>query len=544
MRRLAFWITLAGTTIAAFVVLWQTALPLGVPGEWEWNRAVPVEPLWLAVAPLAGGAILYLAFVRFSSRRVERCGKMGLAGWLSGLVVAGFAWLWIAQESAPENYQLSKAVWVLYFRGSSGYFWEARYDPRSLREYLGGYVKKMEEGDVLHIGTHPPGLIVFFRALIAATNEFPVLTDAALATQPESVRMAFTALEESAGPTTAALTRADRAAIWLAALIAQGAAALALVPLFGLARRTNTRRASWLAAAFWPTIPALAVFLPKSDCAFPLFALSATWLWLTGLDRRSTWRLALAGLVFWLGMTLSLAFLAVGVFLFVVAVVRFADDLPSEGAGPRRSGAKPLAISSLWTAAGFALPTLAAWIAFGLNLPAVWWLNLQNHAGFYSHFSRTWWKWLLVNPIEFAFAAGVPLAVAAAWSVVRQIRSRGRAAPEHVWAGLATLGLLWLSGKNMGEAARLWIFLMPGLAWFSAALFETELARRPPGPDTAGRGISPASRPPGAGRDAAAERPSGGPTESSPSDWALILAVQLAISASTVLRVTGFHLPQ
>src|SRR5262249_50371344 len=162
----------------------------------------------------------------------------------------------------------------------------------------------------------------------------------------------------------------------------------------------------------------------------------------------------------------------------------------------------------LWAAAGFALPTLAAWIAFGLNLPAVWWLNLQNHAGFYSHFSRTWWKWLLVNPIEFAFAAGGPRGGSAARVAVLQVPVHGRAAPQHVWAGLATLGLLWLSGKNMGEAARLWIFLMPGLAWFSAPLFETALARGVPGPDIAGRGTSPASRSPGAGRDAAAERPS------------------------------------
>ncbi|OYW19879.1 MAG: hypothetical protein B7Z55_08105, partial [Planctomycetales bacterium 12-60-4] len=35
------------------------------------------------------------------------------------------------------------------------------------------------------------------------------------------------------------------------------------------------------------------------------------------------------------------------------------------------------------------------------------------------------------------------------------------------WLGLVVWGLLWLSGKNSGEAARLWLLLMPGLVWLA-----------------------------------------------------------------------------
>ena len=34
--------------------------------------------------------------------------------------------------------------------------------------------------------------------------------------------------------------------------------------------------------------------------------------------------------------------------------------------------------------------------------------NFRNHAAFYDHYTRTYWKWLLVNPIELIFAVGAP----------------------------------------------------------------------------------------------------------------------------------------
>src|SRR5207253_327112 len=102
-----------------------------------------------------------------------------------------------------------------------------------------------------------------------------------------------------------------------------------------------------------------------------------------------------------------------------------------------------------------------------------------NHAGFYSHFPRTHWKWLLVNPVELTVAAGVPLTVLAIWSIVGQWRRADVRQTGHIWAWLVALGLLWLSGKNMGEAARLWIFLMPFLVWSAGPLFELPFSREP-----------------------------------------------------------------
>src|SRR5579863_6971405 len=150
MRRLAFWLSILVPAAAVIAgVSWGTFV-LGVPGEWSWERVEPTEPLWLALGPLLVAAALYLGFVWIGAQRVELIRSWELTAWIFGLVACGFAWLWIAQEAAPDNFQLSKAVWILAHRGSSGYFSEANENARDLSAYLAGYERHMAEGDVLH----------------------------------------------------------------------------------------------------------------------------------------------------------------------------------------------------------------------------------------------------------------------------------------------------------------------------------------------------------------------------------------------------------
>ena len=152
--------------------------------------------------------------------------------------------------------------------------------------------------------------------------------------------------------------------------------------------------------------------------------------------------------------------------------------------GRRSSARKPnvRAPRSDWVARigaaaiGWAIPVGS--VALGrVNLLRVWSWNYRNHAGFYEHYTRTYWKWLLVNPIELAFALAAPLVLAAVLGIAfRELRAgwRRRAAGPY-WCLTAVWVLLWLSGKNMGEAARLWLILMPWAVWLSAGYFEAML---------------------------------------------------------------------
>jgi hypothetical protein len=216
------------------------------------------------------------------------------------------------------------------------------------------------------------------------------------------------------------------------------------------------------------------MFIPKSDALFPLWTCGLTWTTLraaSSAPRRAwVWGL-LTGVLFALGMLLSLALLACGFCATVGAVaLRRQQRRPVLDAG---------SLSALVGATlGFGGTTALLSTGLGCSLPTIWWWNYRNHAGFYSQYPRTWWKWLVENPLELAWAAGLPLAWTALAEGWRSVRKLDWSLPLAAF-GL-TWGLLWLSGKNRGEAARLWLFLMPLLCWIAAHLLQRLPAEQRP----------------------------------------------------------------
>ncbi|MCH7748070.1 MAG: hypothetical protein IH939_08230 [Acidobacteria bacterium] len=318
------WIALFAAAGGSIGLLWLPCesprdvwcVPLGVPGEWTWNR-IPVDDgevlhlllgwLLAAVAFLAYGTVIWLG-----THRINCCSRREAVAWLAGLVLVGFFWLSVLQESPPDGYRTSKAAHVLYYPGSSGYFTVARYAISDVPSFLSGYEARMSAGDVLHVGTHPPGLFLFHRGLTQLCHRYPSLAEATVASQPESVATALSLIARQTQHSQTPLLARDRAALWMAALVTQAVGALAIVPLYLLLRRTYSRPVSWMAASLWPLVPGLAIFLPKSDALYPLIGLAFLYCWLEGCRKRSFLLCAAAGLLFWLGMFLSLALLPVG----------------------------------------------------------------------------------------------------------------------------------------------------------------------------------------------------------------------------------------
>ena len=83
------------------------------------------------------------------------------------------------------------------------------------------------------------------------------------------------------------------------------------------------------------------------------------------------------------------------------------------------------------------------------------------------------------------------------------LRHAGAVAVSVVW------GLLWLSGKNSGEAARLWIPLMPLALWLLPGGWSRETTDRD---------------------DCVSDR-----------EWLALLVLQSVTCLLTVARVSGFH---
>jgi hypothetical protein len=501
---------LIATAGLQITILWWTDVPLGVPGEWTWPR-IPLSGETLAGWGLAGAcAVMYLVFVRAGGSRQGHCGRWESAAWTCGLVVAGFLWLLGVQAAVPGVAGLPKSHFVLYYPRSSGYFWQARYTSDTTAQFLADYERQMAEGDYLHIGTHPPGLTLGFRGLIALTRGAPELTRFLLWTQPDAVRESADEIRARTAATPNPYTPTDAASVWLAALLVQCAAAATVVPLNLLLRGAAERADAWYAAALWPLVPAVAVFVPKSDAMFPFLSMLVAWLWCSGWRRQSVWRCGLSGLALFGGFLLSLAFVPVLVLLVVWTVFDALQRAKSEDAAAdrRRSLACVAAAAGL-----FVLPLVVFKAAWDVDLLRVWRWNLANHAQFYAHFHRSYWHWLLVNPLELCFAAGAPLATIAAVGVTRGCRSAARSPTTLPF--LIVWTLLWLSGKNMGEAARLWLLLMPWL------VLTIPASQFPVVSDASREGrVSPAQ-----GR----------------ARWMVVASLQAVVCIATVTGVDGFH---
>jgi hypothetical protein len=494
-------------------LIWSTEIPLGVPAEWTWQRTNLAEDYAWSLFSAAPWIVLLGVCVWRGNRQFEavRPGSdWSRAGWLVGLAILSFFALSGLRELAPPEYRSAKSAFVLYFPGPSGYFTEAR-KVRDTREFLAHYAQQLNQGDVLHQGTHPPGLIVGYRGLMWLC-QFTWIQQVLLQTQPTDLSDAFQIISNQSRSTGGPpLTDRERCVLWLAALLMQACAAATVIPLYALLRLNSPRTTSWQLVSFWPLIPAITLFLPKSDTCFPVLGCTVLALWLYGLRQkssgiRSTVLCGAAGAVFWLGMTLSLVMLPIGflaALLTLFSLRQTAVMLGWPAAGKR----------FMWALIaggfGFLIPTVALWSTTGCNLFSVWIQNYHNHAGFYLQYPRTYWLWLLVNPVELSFAVGLPITILALLGMITAIRNRQSVSRSHVFACLATWSLLWISGKNMGEAARLWIFLMPWLIWMSAADWQSLTELTP---------------------------------QQQRQRWLACWTCQVIATVATVSRVVGFHL--
>lgn len=513
-----------------------TEIPLGIPGEWTWNRIRYSDGFWLTLPAvlLALAAFAVFALVAWSGgRRVVESSRAELSGWLLALMATGFIWLHAVQNTPPAGLDAAKSPFVLYYPSSSGYFFKASYEVENTSDFLRDYEETVRNGDTLHEGTHPPGLFVLFRGLIAFAKAAPDVAALPQILLPQSGQDGFDFIR-SMSPRP--LTERDQTVLWLAAMLTQLAAVLVIVPLFFLIRLTVDRVTAWRAICFWPLVPAVAVFIPKSDVLFAFGASLLVCLWLYSVrvasfgrstsDRTAALILgAAAGAVGWLGLFCSLAFLPAGAISVFASVLLFRK--PRTEAEADESSFKT---HLLWSARLHLLPlaggvvsfvalTSLVWAVWDLNLLRVWQINYANHARFYEVSPRSYFGWLLVNPLELTLALGAPLAVLVVCGVCN------KAAKEKANTGLRALfglrlaapfavgliwGLLWLTGKNSGEAARLWIPLMPLAVWAGAAVWGQDETSEKAEPEDATR------------------------------DWLLALGFQAFVCLATVLLVTGF----
>lgn len=445
----------------AVALITSESIPLGVMGQWVWNRVAAPPPFAFLFPSLA--FLLYLSFVLLGHRVLHTRSEGWTVLLLPLLLALGGAMqaLWLEVPSAG----LERWPLALHDRASSGYFWHAmRID--DVPTFLANYEQWIADQDSFHVGTHPPGLFLLYRGVQTVFARRTAWADEIVRAAPPRLQKGL-ALVSPGRP----LSIGDQASLLTAGYLVFLVALSTALPLYALARLGMPASSAWLAAALWPTVPAIPLFLPVADCLYPPLAVWTVTLVLWAGRIRLALPAVLAGAVFCAGMFLSLAFLVVLPIAFGALLAYFA------GARPMSVGRWVITIIGF--GAGVALPVEWLYYQVDLNLPVVWGINLDKHAGFYEHFPRSYRPWIAVNLLEFAIVCGpAAFLLAVGWLARRAAWRTPPVAAAVTLAWFATLLALDLSGRNLGEAARLWIFLTP----FSCVAAAAALGEPPANP--------------------------------------------------------------
>ena len=255
---------------------------------------------------------------------------------------------------------------------------------------------------------------------------------------------------------------------------------LALILVYLLVRDVCSRETALLALALSALVPSLHLFSPYPDLLFPLFAVAAFYSWHRALRRGSVPWAALSGAITVVGLLWSMSLLATVALLGAYSLLAAWRGAGEGCGGAGRSGW--LRVICGW-AAGFLISSLLPTLLFGYDVWSVWRTCLSQHATFAALFPRSYWAWTLFNPVEFAVFAGLPAFILLMLATAADFRRwwpdrRRRALSSLPWAVLVVLAALNFSGKNLGEVARLWMFLMPFAAAAGACALVSLDGRR------------------------------------------------------------------
>lgn len=482
--RIVILVLIALATLMVSALVWMQTWHIGIAGEWRWPYFLQPESGVAAVPALFLCALMAVTVAVFLRRGLSEKRSEIIAVSLCAALSLGII-LETAQAVPATPYDAYNSIVASW---AGGYYAEAVH-VSDMGAYLKDYARMIPQlrvrdpyGTVRfrgHIADHPAGPVVFHWAVNRALDHWPA---AARWFTPASADKLI-ADDSKVAPITPRqyaeqryvwqrLSDGEFAGIWASALLFRLGYWLALIPVYLLVRDACSREAALLALALTALIPSLHLFSPYPDLLLPLFAVAAFYAWRRALRRGSVVWAALSGAIAVVGLLWSMSLLAavalIGAYSLLVA---WRGAVEGRGA-PSRSGW--LRATFGW-AAGFLISSLLPTLLFGYDAWSVWRTCLAQHATFAG---GSYWAWTLFNPVEFAVFAGLPtfllLMVAAAVDFRRWWPERRRQALSSLpWALLVVLAALNFSGKNLGEVARLWMFLMPFAAAAGACALDS-----------------------------------------------------------------------
>lgn len=435
--------------------------PAPETSEWYWPYLLrPLGRWWptiLAALVLAALSAWWLSAEKSSRRR----DYIFLSALFAGSLLLQLALIY-ADRASVSMELVDRTLSNL----ASGFFAPAA-ETEDIDALLRAYPEQMVGFTSDHARTHPPGLIAANWLTVQIFARWPAPAEA-LAQLVRPLRCTDLWLLNRPPQVAAAL------AFW--SILPLFAAALAVIPAYGLARQLLQGRAARLAVAVTATLPALTLFAPKSVQLYAFLVLTLGWILQSAISKGSNARFFLAGFVLSLMTYLSLGNAALYAPLVLLAVLQERPILnySANKASRWRSVLEQMAVFSL----GAGSLWLASWLMWGVPPWEIARTGLQQHYLLATSQRRYEW-WVIWNLLDLLLFAGWPMMLGFAGSIVLAIKFWGkeRYRPTTVLA-LSLLALIFfldLSGSARGEVGRIWLFYIPLIAFPSARFWSMAL---------------------------------------------------------------------
>jgi hypothetical protein len=436
--------------ITAFLLL--LAVPLNVWDDlrggygWRWGYDVPANlGEWL---PTLASVLLYATGCLWLMRRAKRS-----VGWILAWAFLGAALLpfvFLTRWGDPLYLQFTRVA----SGGTSGpHLIANNYTPDTIDDILKHWTdeqKHLADTELtIHAALAPPGLPLMYYEAGRALQGLSFVSDPIGRTlRPMQCHNLDVSGESNAE--LAAASVGMTSPLW---------AALAIFPLFWLARGVLTSEAARWAALLWALVPGVAVFTPVPNTFFPTLAVLCVALLWYGLDRRSPLMMLIAGVVASILTFLNISVVPLLLLCGLLALAYYTWI-----------GRKPAsALSFLWLVgmgAIFAVGLASLWLLWALYGGPPFWEILRTAMAQHLELERPYLPWLFLHLWDYALFLGLPLmflGLATGARVLSKIRRREALVPAALLVfslGLALL-IVDLSGTARGETGRVWQFFFP-----------------------------------------------------------------------------------
>ncbi len=406
---------------AAVVVAIGLAFCIGVAQQWEPLNGLAQltrwEWSWRALGILKTGTLLLTPFalIAWLLRRLEKNASTRYPYVLLALLtLSNFLLQILGIMADPRGGQLVQRIVIS--PGTTSYFRDAMQI-----DGLVGWLGRFDQIPLnFHSQTHPPGPILFYYLFTSHLS-----------------------------PAMASLL---------------GGCAVGLVGSFGVVIMyafaglwTEDRRTRMIASAYYALMPALILFFPEFDQAYPILSMLMILVWVRALNMPQARQAILTGIVLFAATFFAYNLLAIGAFLTYYTIYWLWREHRTPQAYRKL---RETAVVGLGVCAGL---YTVLWATTGYNPIAAFRRALGSQAIFANNLKRPYGIFALLDPYDFFLGAGI-IAIPILLFVLIRLRSQfdaRKADSVLTLIALATIATVDISGLLRGETARVWLFLQP-----------------------------------------------------------------------------------